>query len=222
MFKVKDAHPSYGMLQFSRVSGGSATPLFGSSIRHNDTIRMYVRHAEMSRGLGNDWYFGKKEIIEVEMSYSQFAEAITSMNQGSGVPVTIKHIQGERIEPCSFVDKRMQFEEEFEEILSSANEKTCKLIDSIKELFATKKTLNKKDKEEVLGKLNQISNTINGSASFLYSQFNEQMDKTTREAKGEIEAFMQNKINSIANAALVEHRDEILQLDNPVEFGKKE
>ena len=41
--------------------------------------------------------------------------AITSMNQGSGVPVTIRYIQGERIEDCPFVDKRQQFEKEFEE-----------------------------------------------------------------------------------------------------------
>ena len=44
------------------------------------------------------------------------------------------------------------------------------------------------------------------------------MDKTTLEAKGEIEAFMQNKINSVANAALVEHQDDILKLENPVDI----
>ena len=38
------------------------------------------------------------------------------------------------------------------------------------------------------------------------------------EAKGEIESFCQNKINSIANAALMEHKDEILKLDNPVDI----
>ena len=38
------------------------------------------------------------------------------------------------------------------------------------------------------------------------NQFNEQMDKTVMEAKGEIEAFYQNKVNAIASAALMEHR----------------
>ena len=222
MFETKDTHPSYGMLQFSRVSGSSPTALFGSSIKHKGTIRMYVRQAELSRGLSHDWYFGYKEIIEVEMSYSQFAEAITSMNQGSGVPVTIRHIQGERMEPCPFIDKRMQFEKEFEVNLKKANEKTFELIHSVEELFANKKTISKKDREEVLSKLAQIVNVIDGNSSFIYSRFNEQMDKTTREAKGEIEAFMQNKINSIANAALIERRDEILQLKNPVGFGEDE
>ena len=36
------------------------------------------------------------------------------------------------------------------------------------------------------------------------------------EAKGEIESFCQNKINSIASGVLVEHREDILKLENPV------
>ena len=47
------------------------------------------------------------------------------------------------------------------------------------------------------------------------------MDKTVMEAKGEIESFCQNKINAIASAALVEHRDEILKLENPVDIESK-
>lgn len=45
------------------------------------------------------------------------------------------------------------------------------------------------------------------------------MDKTVTEAKGEIESFCQNKINSIASAALVEHKDELLKLENPVNIN---
>ena len=42
--------------------------------------------------------------------------------------------------------------------------------------------------------------------------------KTILEAKGEIESFCQNKINAIANASLVEHREEFLKLENPVDI----
>ena len=83
-------------------------------------------------------------------------------------------------------------------------------------MFEEKKSFTKKDKEEILEKLNRLSMEMNGNREFIYKQFNEQMDKTTLEAKGEIEAFMQNKINSVASAALVEHRDDILKLENPV------
>lgn len=38
------------------------------------------------------------------------------------------------------------------------------------------------------------------------------------EAKGEIESFYQNKINSIAQTVLVEQREDILKLENPVDI----
>ena len=56
---------------------------------------------------------------------------------------------------------------------------------------------------------------------FIASQFNEQMDRTVMEAKGEIESFCQNKINSIASVALAEHKDEFLKFDNPVDIESK-
>jgi hypothetical protein len=221
MLENKEKHPSYGMLQFSRTSGG-ATALFGSSIQHKDTIRMYLREGEVSRELNRDFYFGNNEIVEVEMSYSQFAEVITSMNQGTGVPVTIKYIQGKgRIEDCPFVDKKKQFEDEFSDNLDRANEKVNDLLESVSKLFEEKKSFTKKDKEEILNKIRMLSMETNGNREFIYQQFNEQMDKTTVEAKGEIEAFCQNKINSIANAALVEHKDDLLKLKNPVDIGGK-
>lgn len=218
MFDNKDKHPSYGMLQFSRVSGG-ATNLFGSSIQHRDTIKMYLREGEIERGLNTDWYYGNKEIVEVEMSYSQFAEVITSMNMGTGIPVTIRYIQGKgKIEDCPFTDKKSQFEEEFKNNLSKANEKANDLLNSVKSMFEEKKSFTKKDKEEILSKIHHLNMEINCNKDYIYRKFNEQMDKTTLEAKGEIEAFCQNKINSIANAALVEHKDDILKLENPVDI----
>ena len=89
-------HPSFGMLSFSRAHGGHSN-LFGSSIQHRDTIHMVLKEGTVSRDLNEDWYLGGPEIVEVEMSQSQFAELITSMNMGSGVPCTIKFIKGKDV-----------------------------------------------------------------------------------------------------------------------------
>ena len=59
---------------------------------------------------------------------------------------------------------------------------------------------------------------IGSNTNFIYKQFNRQMEKTVMEAKGEIESFCQNKINSIAQAALVEQREDIMKLENPVDI----
>ena len=216
MFENIEKHPCYGMLGFSRRSG-SASPLFGSSIQHKDIIAMTLKHGELGRHLNSDHYFGKGVIAEVEMSYSQFAEAITAMNVGDGVPCTIRFTEKDGyIKDRPFVSKQEQFEQEFKEHLEDIKQEATNTINEVKEIFDTKKAIGKGDREEILKKLEHLSMQIGANTEFVYSQFNEQMDKTVMEAKGEIEAFCQNKINSFASAALVEHKDELLKLENPV------
>lgn len=60
---------------------------------------------------------------------------------------------------------------------------------------------------------------VGSNSEFIYKQFNRQMEKTVMEVKGEIESFCQNKINSIAQAALIEQRENILKLENPVDIN---
>lgn len=216
-FGTKTSHPSYGTLAFSRRTG-VVTSLFGSSIEHRDTIAMTLYHADITRGLHQDSIYGSRAIAQVEMSYSQFAEAITSMNMGSGVPVTIRWTEKDgKIPPCDFVSKREQFTDEFKEKRKKATEDAQQLIKDVTELFSQKKALTKADKDAILNKLHHLNMDIGCNMDFIADQFNEQMDKTVMEAKGEIEAFMQNKVNTIASAALVEHRDELLTLENPVD-----
>lgn len=214
LFGTKTSHPSYGTLAFSRRSGGSMV-LFGTSIEHKDVIGMRLYHANITRGLHEDHIYGNKLIAEVEMSYSQFAEAITSLNMGSGVPVTIRWTEKDgEIPPCDFVSKRDQFVNEFKEKRKKATDESQQLIKDVAELFSQKKALTKADKDVILNKLHHLNMDIGCNMDFIADQFNEQMDKTVNEAKGEIEAFMQNKINTIATAALVEHKDEFLALKN--------
>jgi len=203
---------------FNRANGYKRS-LFGSSIEHSNVIIMEVKHADIERGLNRDWVYGKSPIVEIEMSYSQFAEAITSFGQGNGIPCTIRYTEKDgKIPPCDFVSKREQFTGEFKEQTDKAMEKSKELINEVAELFSSKKTLTKADKENILKKLNMLNYDIGSNIGFIADQFNEQMDKTVMEAKGEIESFCQNKINAIASASLVEHRDEFLKLENPVDI----
>lgn len=217
-FGTQTSHPSYGTLLFNRAYGGK-TPLFGSSIEHSNVITMELRHADITRGLNRDDIFGNKPIVKVEMSYSQFAEAITSFGQGTGIPVTIRYTEKDgRIPPCDFVSKREQFTDEFKAKTKDVMNDSQKLIQDVTDLFSQKKALTKADKESIISKLRKLSMDLGCNLDFIADQFNEQMDKTVMEAKGEIESFCQNKINAIASASLVEHRDEFLKLENPVDI----
>jgi len=99
--KVTIEHESFAMLGITRSSCSFSQNLFGSSIQHSHTIRLKIAPAKIDRMLNRDWFHANtKPYIEVEMSYSQFAEAITSMNVGDGVPVTLRRLDGKTIENC--------------------------------------------------------------------------------------------------------------------------
>jgi hypothetical protein len=212
----KKMHPSYAMLKLQKVSHGKKTALFGSSIQHSDTIELSISEGKQERSLSRDWFVDGKEYVKVEMSYSQFAEMITSFNQGCGVPVTLRRLHGETVEKCPYVDKRVQFEGELDETIKGAMSAVSNAISAVKELFETKKTFSKADKDLVLGLLFQISRSYDDYAPFLYKQFNEQMEKTVTEAKAEFESFIQNKINNIAMTAISERSQELTSLEAPV------
>jgi hypothetical protein len=184
------------MAGFFRSSGGH-TNLFGSSISHNHTIRFRIKTASKERGLNTDWYYGDKELIEIEMSQNQFAELITSMNMGDGVPVTIRRVNGKSMENCPEENKRQLFEKEFDQKMKGLRNKLSKLTSDAKQILNEKKSLTKADRETILNQISMLEQEIGSNTPFVLSMFNEQMDKTVTEAKGEVEAFVQNKITSL-------------------------
>ncbi len=212
-------HPAFGMIGFNRITGGDNV-LFGSSIKHNDRISLTIKHGEQERKLCNNYFYGKKKIVEIEMSYSQFVECISSMNIGDGVPCTIRYTEKDEYIPGieDNNSKREQFRNEFSNIIKKAMKQIQNQIDQIQGSIDTKKNLGVKERKEIISQLNQVKYNIGCNLDFCVEQFDEQMDKSTMEAKGEIEAFCQNKINSIAQAALIERKDELIGLENPVEL----
>ena len=221
LLENRDSHPCYGMIGFSRRTGGES-PMFGSSIKHRDVIAMTLKHAEVARELNSDYYFGKGVIAEVEMSYTQFAEAISAMNIGDGVPCTIRFTEKDgyvgKME-VPFTGKNEQFKEEFKEHLEETKADISKTINSVKEIF-DKKTIGKNDKAEILKMLEHIQNQVGCNSTFIYDQFTKQMDKTISEAKGEIEAFCERKMHSIALAAIAEKENLLLEdsFENPIDM----
>lgn len=212
---MKEKHPAYGMLMFSHVSGGNPN-LFGSSVKHDHKILMRICHGSVERHLNNDWYHAGGTICEAEMSLTQFAEAITSMNISPGVPVTLRFTEnsGDIDQIEGFVDKRTEYLDEFRDKNKESVKLINDLIDYIGEIFQ-KKTITAKERESVISSLTQIYNAVGSHNTFMAEQFNETADGIIKEAKGEVEAFIQHKMNSLALAALAqEHTDPKLVGEN--------
>jgi len=190
-------HESFAMLGLTRSSCSFSQNLFGSSVQHSHTIKLKIAPAKIDRMLNRDWFHtNTKPYIEVEMSYSQFAEAITSMNVGDGVPVTLRRLDGRMIEDCPQFDKRQEFEKEFEKEMQKIGKSLRVLTEQAETLLSEKKPPTKADKEAILKGIKALRQEIESNVPFIQSSFNEQMDKTVLEAKGEFEGFVMHKVIS--------------------------
>jgi len=191
---TKTTHPSFGVASFSRRSCTAPQSLFGSSIGHANTISLTICHAEQIRNDSSyERYFVKGEIIEVEMSAAQFAEMITTMNYGSGVPVTIRHLNGVRIEGCETENKRKQHSDEFKQRMREFDTRLTQTQNRLQELLKKDK-LSKEDKLEMKHAFEYISTETRSNIPFYEQMFEEQMDKTVTESKAEIDAFITNTV----------------------------
>lgn len=197
------SHPSYGVAQFSRRSSSRNKPLFGSSIGHSQTIILTINraHGVRSTDLSYDSYFAREQLIEVEMSATQFAELLTSMNYGSGVPVTIRQFDKERPEDPPYESKRAQHSQEFRKAMHEKAERFKEGEARLQELLKKPK-LSKADKNEMDLLFRTLSTAFTSSMPYFEGTFQEQMDKTVTEAKGEIEAFITNAVQKTGLTAL--------------------
>lgn len=187
-------HESYGVAEFSRVTSSALQPLFGSSIGHSNTIQLRIHTAEQIRSDDSyDRYHSKEQIICVEMSQTQFADLITSMNYGAGTPVTIRRHMGGRLENPPVENKRQQHADEFKQRMVGFASKMACDIERL-QTYLKKNKLSKDDKQQMKFMFNELTQVVGGNIPFFEEMFEEQMDKTVTEAKGEIEAFINNAV----------------------------
>lgn len=209
-----EKHESYGLIGFSRVSSTGGRNFFGSSVKSSHYIELTIRRGHRTRNLNQYWYGPDEEIVELRLSPNQFAELLTTMNMGSGVPCTIQYVGRTKMEECPSIDQREKFEREFAHDVKSAVVSAKQLAADVEELFK-RPTVNKGDRLAVLEKLRMLMQEIESNMPFVQTQFNEAMDKTVAEAKGEVEAFVNHKIHSLGIAAL--NSEVIAAMEAPLE-----
>lgn len=203
MSKEYNTHPSYGMINISRVQGGHAR-LFGSSITtHPGYIHLTISSGEHSHNNRQDWFHATgKQHIEIRMSYAQFSEMIVSMNHGGGIPCTITRLNGELIdnppdEPIEAEKTKIEFQRymnEFDNKLTTGYEAINAILEN--------KTLSKKDKDEIKNHLRMISMQIRSNIPFFLSQFDKAVERIMTTAKTEVDGFMTSVLKAAGMEAI--------------------
>lgn len=217
---IEETHESYGLIGISHTTCNRGIPLFGSSIKHSNTIRIRIHRASVNRHLYQEWFHSTdRSVVEVELSPTQFSTFVTTPNVGEGVPCTIRYIDGKQMEDPPYKGQNETFNTELKEKFSMVLSDAESLINDSKEMLNSKGPMKVGDKKTLLGKLNMLVQNIKSNLPFLHTQFTRSMDKTVVAAKAEIEEFYTSTIMKLGKKALedgnlpnrpeIEHKSEV-------------
>lgn len=199
------SHPSFGMAGFNRVSG--QTDLFAVDYPQSHYMTFTVCTGNVERRYGDEWFYEDKTVLEIAMSEVQFARMIASPN-ASRIPCTIvqRHTEGfKRMPP---VPKHMG---DAEKTKSEFEQRGKEMADNLKEaeeaLRAMTQPGNNPTKQkigEVLNLFSKVSKDLRRDLPFYIQQMQESVDRTTNNAKSEVEAFAQHVMVELGKEALGE------------------
>jgi hypothetical protein len=204
----KITHPAFGQISASRVNGSAN--LYGSDFNHNNFISIRISHSELKRGLSRDWAFCNDEITEVWLSEAQWATFVSSMNAGSGVQCTLRHINRK---PIPLLPNPKERAEQFKKEASETTQEASKALQELNELINAS-NLSNKAKKEFNWKIEKASRAIGSSVDFVLKSFGEHMENTVEKAKIEVEAYINDRIQRAGLKALVGNEEPIKLLEN--------
>jgi len=204
--RKETSHPAYGLAAFHRVSGHPGN-LFGSSVDCDQYVELEIKPAvESDDEFDRHYYDSGIPYITIALSPAQFADLITNMNIGMGIPCTILDRDGkdvERIPDDIRTNELDRQRENFKEKMKIRKEELYKSQDKIEEILS-KPNLNKADKEELKRVLFRSIQDASSNIEFYMEQFQEATEGIVHEAKSEIDATVQHCVMSAGLKALGE------------------
>ncbi|MBQ68865.1 hypothetical protein CL689_02265 [Candidatus Saccharibacteria bacterium] len=199
-------HPCFGQIKAARVQG--RTTLYDSEFSHQNSITITISTSELFRSLSRNWHFEGNEIFKLEMSEAQWATFVSSVNEGSGVPCTLRRDHGQGVPGLSSpITDREKFKVEFGAQMNDAFARLEKL-----ESLVVDSKLSGKSREEIVKSLNSVRASFTSSMPFIAEQFGKHMEQTVEKAKIEINAFSTQALIDAGRASL---SNKVLDFDRP-------
>ena len=204
-----------GMISWHRTSCGSPQDLFGTEVKTDHPITVRICHAEEARDLCRDWFFPRKEIIEVDLSPIQWAELLTSGNT-NGVPCTIRRINGEIMSKPDASEIKEHYDKEINEHFDAFDDAFKKVADVLKAQIDTNKPMSRKSLEELLKNVEALRTGTVANVNFVKESFKEDMERIVTKGKAEFNAYVENRLIEIGtdtiksgSVKLLEEKDEV-------------
>ena len=175
-------HPAAALIGFSRVQGNRQ--LYGSDLKHQAYMTLRVKVARESQEHGYTSYSGGQEYIGVDLSFSQYAELISSHNIGDGVPCTLRRLNGVGYDYEVTTTDTDQIKSQVEETL----EETVKSIDDILETIVELK-LSQTSKTYLRSLIQKVRQNLNDSIPYTLSCTDELIETKVQRAKTEVVSY---------------------------------
>jgi hypothetical protein len=128
-------------------------------------------------------------LIEVAFSPDQFAQLITHMNCGPGVPCTVKWVNGEAPDDPPELDKKAQFRNEFDRDAKRVARLLDEAVETAESILKGQR-VTKGDVQNVLNAVRSARAGVGGNMPFLAESFEGQMEKSVTEATAAVESFV--------------------------------
>lgn len=220
---TREKHPAFGMIRLSRVDGDVV--LFGSSVVHHGFIALEIHRCERHSNYSRDHLFEKDTIAEVYMTESQFAQLITTWNQGQGAPCTLNYVRDGKLEMVPGIPRDQEgsdaqrAKDDFKLTAGEYLSEFKKLKKKVSEILE-KKSLSKEDKKEIVWAIDMAERLLSSAAPFAVEQFIGLAERATAKAKTEIDAFVGNLIartglDAIKSIKLLQDKDDRYMDEGP-------
>jgi len=213
---TKKTHPSFGLARFSRVSGDPGQ-LFGSEINHNSFIRFTLGPGESHWRHHETYYHGPMNpcYVEVEMSAAQFAELLTSMNVGSGVPCTIRTLNNAEVPGFTDADNlHEQIKDDIAAKTKGVTDMAADLATQLETLLADSK-VPKAKQEAMRSTLYNLKQELNDNMPFIIDQYQEAAEKVKAKCAAEVDAMFTHAVQRLG----LERMEELKALAAPKEVA---
>lgn len=192
----KTTHPAFAQISANRITGH--TNLYDSEFNHSGFIAVRIRRSELHRGLHRDSHYATDELIEVNLSESQWATFVSKMNHGDGTPCTIDSINNKWVpglpDPVPEKDKYVF---EVEKTLAGVTEQLEALREKVGSVG-----LSGKKQAELQSYVHQCLMACGSSMDFAVSSFAEHVEATVEKAKQEVHGYVNGHIHRAGLAAL--------------------
>jgi hypothetical protein len=201
------------LISFRRAEGN--VNLYGSSFDHRGFVRIEIAGArEFKTSTGTVRSIDRtKQYICVQMSFAQYAEAITSMNVGDGIPCTVARLMGNSVAPIPpEPDKIDDFKARGQKVVAEslqAIDRTIAAVGAQKVSTAIK--------NRILEPLYAARNRLTDSLPHIIECFDEELELLSQQARIEVEAYVDLALRSQgvqSNRLLQVDRDEPTRLDS--------